>query len=183
MLHICGASIPPLCDSGSRPTACCKCFTIALSAAGEGTWDLWVAVLAPHFLCGCEQTTRRLGRTPTTGCNATPCCLIATPGDQPPFFFSVASDNSRVWLRGPGLTVETHLWPRGRPQRSRGHQQCCLPGSLEGSFDSMFIAYRGGCVSPTGRPGHTIYRGSRFDDGVDFFQMASCKHPYCCKPL
>lgn len=24
---------PPLCDSGSRPTACWKCFTIALSAA------------------------------------------------------------------------------------------------------------------------------------------------------
>ena len=53
------------------------------------------------------------------------------------------------------LPVETHLWPRRRPQRSRG-QKGWLTGSLEGSFDSMFIAH---CVAvcPTERPGRDLW--------------------------
>lgn len=45
-----------------------------------------------------------------------------------PPFLSVVSDSSRVWPRGPGLTVETHLWPREVAPRGRvATSRRCLP--------------------------------------------------------
>lgn len=86
------------------------------------------------------------------------------------------------------MTVETHLWPRGAgPKVAWATSKYCMPacGSLEGSFDSMFIthfvAVESGRMT---RPPPSIHlRGC--DDSVDFFLvvLATYIDRYCYVPF